>query len=135
MSTVWKKILHIHKKNHHGSITSLRIPEHWPHIGEDINTVKTLENPKKANEWRLIEMLHEIAHYLGFEIDSILDKPEEHLLLFPATNSTTSELILDGHYNNKEFDVLTTKLLEHCKKEHNSIKLGEKFQFISGKKN
>eukprot|EP00957_Ditylum_brightwellii_P072848 5536532-Ditylum_brightwellii.AAC.1 len=64
MSTVWKKILHTHKKNYHGSITSLSVPDGWPHIGEDINIVKMLENPKKANEWKLIETPHKIAHYL-----------------------------------------------------------------------
>eukprot|EP00957_Ditylum_brightwellii_P004797 365641-Ditylum_brightwellii.AAC.1 len=64
MPTVWKKISHTHKKNHQGKITSLRIPESWPHIGEDINTTTTLENPKKANEWRLIETPPEIVQYL-----------------------------------------------------------------------
>eukprot|EP00957_Ditylum_brightwellii_P202115 15328670-Ditylum_brightwellii.AAC.1 len=40
-----------------------------------------------------------------------------------AANSITSELILEGKYMNKEIDVLTSKLLEHCKKEHDSIEL------------
>eukprot|EP00957_Ditylum_brightwellii_P160901 12250274-Ditylum_brightwellii.AAC.1 len=64
MPIVWKKISHTHNKNYHGSIKSRRIPESWPHIREDINTITTLENPKKANEWRLIKTPHKVAHYL-----------------------------------------------------------------------
>eukprot|EP00957_Ditylum_brightwellii_P090939 6925115-Ditylum_brightwellii.AAC.1 len=64
MSTVWSKIAHIYRKKHQGFITSLRIPESWPQIGEDINMAMDLENPKKAKVWTLIETLHKIAHYL-----------------------------------------------------------------------
>eukprot|EP00957_Ditylum_brightwellii_P127097 9689790-Ditylum_brightwellii.AAC.1 len=64
MSTVWKKIANTHRNNHQGSITSIRIPESWPQIGEDINTVTNPENPKKVKAWRLIETPHKIAHYL-----------------------------------------------------------------------
>eukprot|EP00957_Ditylum_brightwellii_P046397 3521552-Ditylum_brightwellii.AAC.1 len=35
-----------------------------------------------------------------------------------------SKLILEGNHINKEINVLTNKLLEHCKKEHDSIELG-----------
>eukprot|EP00957_Ditylum_brightwellii_P028184 2128579-Ditylum_brightwellii.AAC.1 len=115
MSTVWKKILHTHKKNHHGSITSLRIPESWPHIGEDINTVKTLENPQKANE------LH-----FGQAQGTPFTVPPVSIEVDWAANSITSEIFLDEHYTNKGLGVLRAKLIEHCKKEHNSIKLGKK---------
>eukprot|EP00957_Ditylum_brightwellii_P141325 10767752-Ditylum_brightwellii.AAC.1 len=67
MPAVWKRKSHTHKKNHHGSIILLRIPESLSHVGEDINIITTLENPKKANEWRLVETLHEIAHHLKLQ--------------------------------------------------------------------
>eukprot|EP00957_Ditylum_brightwellii_P035449 2687764-Ditylum_brightwellii.AAC.2 len=35
------------------------------------------------------------------------------------------ELILEGNYRNKVIDALTSKLLEHYKKEQDSIELGE----------
>eukprot|EP00957_Ditylum_brightwellii_P057566 4364613-Ditylum_brightwellii.AAC.1 len=67
MSTLWKKISHTHKKNHHGSVTSLRIQDSWPNMGEDINKARALENPKKAYEWRLVETRHEIAYYFKLQ--------------------------------------------------------------------
>eukprot|EP00957_Ditylum_brightwellii_P061640 4676958-Ditylum_brightwellii.AAC.1 len=36
-----------------------------------------------------------------------------------------SELILEGYCTNKEINVLTNKLLEHCKKEQDITTLGE----------
>eukprot|EP00957_Ditylum_brightwellii_P194872 14845458-Ditylum_brightwellii.AAC.1 len=48
MFTVWIKIAHTHRNNHHSSITSLRIPESWPQIEDDIIMVTDLDNPKKA---------------------------------------------------------------------------------------
>eukprot|EP00957_Ditylum_brightwellii_P004128 314639-Ditylum_brightwellii.AAC.1 len=112
MSTVWKKIAYTHKKNHNGSITSLRIPETWPQIEEDINTVTTLENPKKAHKWRFIETLHEIAHYLKLQNRLHFGQAQgTPFTVLPlsievdwAANSITSELILEGHYTNKEID-------------------------------
>eukprot|EP00957_Ditylum_brightwellii_P179791 13695943-Ditylum_brightwellii.AAC.1 len=67
MPTMWSKIAHMHKNKQHSSITSLKIPESWPQIGDGINTVTNLENPKKAKAWQLIETLHEIAHYLKIQ--------------------------------------------------------------------
>eukprot|EP00957_Ditylum_brightwellii_P199978 15244756-Ditylum_brightwellii.AAC.1 len=67
MSTVWSKIVHMHKNNQHSSITSLKIPERWPHIGDDINIVTKLENSKKAKVWQLIEALHKIVHYFKIQ--------------------------------------------------------------------
>eukprot|EP00957_Ditylum_brightwellii_P080229 6102239-Ditylum_brightwellii.AAC.1 len=64
MSTVWSKIAHMHKNNQHSSITSLKIPESWPQIGDSINTVTNLENPKKAKSWQFIETPQKITHYL-----------------------------------------------------------------------
>eukprot|EP00957_Ditylum_brightwellii_P143642 10944165-Ditylum_brightwellii.AAC.1 len=109
MSTVRSKIAHTHRNNHHRSITFLRIPESWPQIGEDINTVTDLENSKKAKVWRLIETLHKIAHYLklcnrlyfrqargtSFMISPLSIKVDW------ATNSIMSELILEGIYTRR----------------------------------
>eukprot|EP00957_Ditylum_brightwellii_P089533 6818281-Ditylum_brightwellii.AAC.1 len=36
-----------------------------------------------------------------------------------------SELILKGNYTTEEIDTLTLKLLEHCKKEQDSIELNK----------
>eukprot|EP00957_Ditylum_brightwellii_P075686 5752141-Ditylum_brightwellii.AAC.1 len=65
MPTAWIKIAHTHRNNHHRSIISLRSLESWPQIGEGVNTVTDLENPKKAKVWRLIETLNEIMYYLN----------------------------------------------------------------------
>eukprot|EP00957_Ditylum_brightwellii_P040922 3098377-Ditylum_brightwellii.AAC.1 len=65
MSTVWSKIAHMHKNNQHSPITSLKSPESWPQIGDDINIITNLENSKKAKVWQLIETLHKIAPYLN----------------------------------------------------------------------
>eukprot|EP00957_Ditylum_brightwellii_P061787 4688936-Ditylum_brightwellii.AAC.1 len=42
-----------------------------------------------------------------------------------AANSVTSELMLEGDYSNLELDFLQQKLLEHCKKEHDIVLIGE----------
>eukprot|EP00957_Ditylum_brightwellii_P139410 10624542-Ditylum_brightwellii.AAC.1 len=64
MSAVWSKIACTRRNNHRSFITSLRIPKSWQQIGDNINTVMDLENPKKAKVWRLIETPYEITHYL-----------------------------------------------------------------------
>eukprot|EP00957_Ditylum_brightwellii_P066411 5042062-Ditylum_brightwellii.AAC.1 len=45
-----------------------------------------------------------------------------------AANSITSELVLEGKYSNTELTYLQQKLLEHCKKEHNSTLVGDKVE-------
>eukprot|EP00957_Ditylum_brightwellii_P159274 12123623-Ditylum_brightwellii.AAC.1 len=45
-----------------------------------------------------------------------------------AANSVTSELVLEGDYSNSELDVFQQKLLEHCKKEHDTALIGEEVQ-------
>eukprot|EP00957_Ditylum_brightwellii_P036539 2767859-Ditylum_brightwellii.AAC.1 len=135
MSTVWSKIAHIHRNNHHSSITSLMIPESWPQIRDIVNVVTELENHKKAKVWRLIEIPHKITHYLTtcnrLNFGQARGTPSTILPLSIevdwATNSITSELILEGNYMNKDINALTSKLLEHCKKEQDSIDLGENF--------
>eukprot|EP00957_Ditylum_brightwellii_P128229 9779714-Ditylum_brightwellii.AAC.1 len=42
-----------------------------------------------------------------------------------AANSVTSELVLEGNYSNSELDFLQQKLLEHCKKEHDAVLIGD----------
>eukprot|EP00957_Ditylum_brightwellii_P050395 3821547-Ditylum_brightwellii.AAC.1 len=102
MSTLLKKIAHTHRNNHQGSITSLKIPESWPQIGEDINTVINIENLKKVKAWRLIKTLHKIAHYLelcnrlhfGQARGTPFMVPPLSIEVDWAANSIMSELIL-----------------------------------------
>eukprot|EP00957_Ditylum_brightwellii_P065697 4983273-Ditylum_brightwellii.AAC.1 len=42
-----------------------------------------------------------------------------------AANSVISELVLEGDYSNSELDFLQQKLLEHCKKDYNTVLIGE----------
>eukprot|EP00957_Ditylum_brightwellii_P138240 10537423-Ditylum_brightwellii.AAC.1 len=42
-----------------------------------------------------------------------------------AANPVTSELVLEGDYSNSELDFLKQKLLEHCKKGHDAVIIGE----------
>eukprot|EP00957_Ditylum_brightwellii_P212178 15367044-Ditylum_brightwellii.AAC.1 len=123
ISYVWSKIAHTNRNNHHRSITSLRIPESWPQIGEDINTNTDLENPKKAKTTFWTSKRYTIHDpTLSIKVDW-------------AANSIMSELILEGNYTNKEINAFTSKLLEHCKKEQDSIELGETISIPEWKKN
>eukprot|EP00957_Ditylum_brightwellii_P186973 14239238-Ditylum_brightwellii.AAC.1 len=121
ISTVWSKIAHTYKKNQHSSITSLKIPESWPQIGDEINTVTNLDNPKKAKVWQLIETPQEIAHYLNIwnrlhfvqARGTSFTIPPLSIEVDWSVNSIMSELILEGNYTNEEIDALVLKLLEH----------------------
>eukprot|EP00957_Ditylum_brightwellii_P151918 11568757-Ditylum_brightwellii.AAC.1 len=133
MSTVWSKIAHMHKNNQHSSITSIKIPESWQQIGDDISTVTNIENPNKAKVWQLMEILQEIMHYLTFWNRLHFGQTRGTPFTIPplsievdwVANAITSELIVEGPYTNEEIDALTLKLLEHCKKEEDIIELGE----------
>eukprot|EP00957_Ditylum_brightwellii_P142958 10892499-Ditylum_brightwellii.AAC.1 len=50
-----------------------------------------------------------------------------------VANSVTSEIVLEGEYNNSELNFLQSKLLEHCKKEHDNAIIGEEVQIYEWK--
>eukprot|EP00957_Ditylum_brightwellii_P093913 7152182-Ditylum_brightwellii.AAC.1 len=95
--------------------------------------VTDLKNPKKSKVWGLIETPHKIVHYLkihnrlhfGQARGTSFTIPPLSIEVDWAENSITSELILEGNFTNKEINALTSKLLEHCKKEQDSIELGQ----------
>eukprot|EP00957_Ditylum_brightwellii_P186100 14168569-Ditylum_brightwellii.AAC.1 len=64
MSTMWKKIRFTDRKRINSSITSLQIPSSWPGTIEDVSSVKEVENPNTAKEWRTVDTPQDIAFYL-----------------------------------------------------------------------
>eukprot|EP00957_Ditylum_brightwellii_P006398 486131-Ditylum_brightwellii.AAC.1 len=64
MSTMWQKIRFTDEKRINSLLTSLQIPSSWPETTEDISSVKEVENPKTANEWRTVDTAQDIAFYL-----------------------------------------------------------------------
>ena len=141
MKKVWKKIGYADKKKEMGSITSPQVPLTWPESDIDIDSVIHLDNPKEAEHWKTVEMPEEIATYL--KLRKRLHFGQAHgtpftvpplLVSFDwAANSITSELVLEGKYSNTELTYLQQKLLEHCKKEHNSNIMGDKVEIYKWK--
>eukprot|EP00957_Ditylum_brightwellii_P141666 10792640-Ditylum_brightwellii.AAC.1 len=64
MTWVWKKIGHADKKHEAESILSLQIPVTWPPSICDEDQISALDNPKKAQHWRMVETPRYIAFYL-----------------------------------------------------------------------
>eukprot|EP00957_Ditylum_brightwellii_P099957 7617460-Ditylum_brightwellii.AAC.2 len=53
MSTMWKKISYTDSKKQHKLLTSLQILASWPSTEEQIDSIKSLENPKTARAYTL----------------------------------------------------------------------------------
>eukprot|EP00957_Ditylum_brightwellii_P065830 4993168-Ditylum_brightwellii.AAC.1 len=96
MSTVWSKIAHTDRNNHHRSNISFGIPESWPQIGEDVNMVTDLENPKKEK----------VLHF-GQATGTPFTVPPLSIEVDWAANFITSESILEGNCTNKEINAFT----------------------------
>eukprot|EP00957_Ditylum_brightwellii_P011788 889465-Ditylum_brightwellii.AAC.1 len=133
MKKVWAKIGYADKKKDIGSISSLQVPLTWPNANVDSINVVNLDNLKKVECWKTVEIPKEIVTYLklcnrlhfGQAQGTPFTMPPLSVEFDWAENSVTSELVLEGNYSNLEVDVLQHKLLEHCKKEHNAMIIGE----------
>lgn len=61
---MYRKIKAIRGKYNCSGFTSIKVPATWPDAGTDATNLQALPNPKKANTWKTIDLLAEIAYYL-----------------------------------------------------------------------
>eukprot|EP00957_Ditylum_brightwellii_P207438 15352980-Ditylum_brightwellii.AAC.1 len=64
MANMWKKISFADKGKQDNNITSILIPEAWPGINTIITPEMELEDPKKVQQWRTVNLPEEILHFL-----------------------------------------------------------------------
>eukprot|EP00957_Ditylum_brightwellii_P187417 14273255-Ditylum_brightwellii.AAC.1 len=67
MANMWRKISYIDKGKRDNSITLLSIPESWLDINTIITPEMKLEDPKKVQQWRAVDLPEEILHYLTIQ--------------------------------------------------------------------
>eukprot|EP00957_Ditylum_brightwellii_P079635 6055822-Ditylum_brightwellii.AAC.1 len=71
-----------------------------------------LEDPKKAQQWRTVDLPEEILHYLTIRNRHYFGQAEGTPFMLPplsqyydwAANSLVSEMVLKGKFNSKELD-------------------------------
>eukprot|EP00957_Ditylum_brightwellii_P190184 14476837-Ditylum_brightwellii.AAC.1 len=61
---MWRKISYTDKEKKDNNITLLLVPESWLDINTIITPEMELEDPKKAQQWKTVDLPEEILHYL-----------------------------------------------------------------------
>eukprot|EP00957_Ditylum_brightwellii_P134756 10273641-Ditylum_brightwellii.AAC.1 len=115
-----------------GSISSVQVPVTWPEAHSNISVIKPLNEPKKVNHWKAVELPKDNAFFLnlwnrlhfGQMHGTPFTVPPLSLEVDWAATSIMLELVLEGNYSNKELDDLQQMLLTHCKKEQEQATIG-----------
>eukprot|EP00957_Ditylum_brightwellii_P207280 15352273-Ditylum_brightwellii.AAC.1 len=84
-----------------------------------------LEDPKKAQQWRTVNIPEEILHYLTIQNRCYFGQAKGTPFTLPslsqyfdwAANSSVSEMVLKDEFNSKELDEVQKLFIQHCKLE------------------
>eukprot|EP00957_Ditylum_brightwellii_P028841 2179242-Ditylum_brightwellii.AAC.1 len=125
MANMWRKISHTDKGKRDNNITLLSIPESWLDINTSITPKMELDYPKKAQQWRAVDLCEEISHYLTIQNRHHFGQTKGTPYMLPAlsqyfdraANSPISEIVLKGEFNSEELDEVQKLFIQHCKLE------------------
>eukprot|EP00957_Ditylum_brightwellii_P156495 11910586-Ditylum_brightwellii.AAC.1 len=125
MANMWRKISYTDKGKRDNNITLLLISESWL----DINTINTpeieLEDLKKSQQLRTVDLPEEILHYLTIQNRCYFVQAKGTPFTLPslskyfdwASNSPVSEMVLKDEFNSNELDEVQKLFIQHCKLE------------------
>jgi hypothetical protein len=110
-----------------GQFTSLQIPTSWPTPDEPITNIQALPDPKAIqqdeSQWRTVELPSDILYYLrlrnrlhfGQAQGTPFTEPPLSESLDWEASTKTSDLILDGDYDDNTLDDIQQLMLKNCK--------------------
>eukprot|EP00957_Ditylum_brightwellii_P020415 1539474-Ditylum_brightwellii.AAC.1 len=67
MANMWRKFSYTDKGKRDNNITLILIPTSWLDINTMITPEMELEYPKRAQQWRTVDLPEEILHYLTIQ--------------------------------------------------------------------
>jgi hypothetical protein len=120
---MYRKVKAVRGKYNTGGFTSIDVPTSWPAAHTDLTESQDLPDPKKATEWKTVDLPDEIVYYLltrnrlhfGQAKGTPFTDPEFCRTIDWQASSDTSELILHGDYDASELSDLQSLLIQHCK--------------------
>eukprot|EP00957_Ditylum_brightwellii_P035822 2715738-Ditylum_brightwellii.AAC.1 len=100
-----------------------------------------LEDPKKAQQWRTVELPEEILHYLTIQHRYHFSQAKGTPFMLSslsqyfdwAANSPVSEMALKGEFNSEELDEVHKLFIQHCKLEPVNKVISTKIEKHNGK--
>jgi hypothetical protein len=124
-AAMYRKIKAIRGKYHSGGFTSIEVPVSWPEPHTE-HTSNALPDPKKATEWKTVDLPEEIVYYLltrnrlhfGQAQGTPCTTPSFTRSINWQASTDTSELILHGDFNDDELSDLQALLYQHCQSPH-----------------
>lgn len=123
---MYRKIKAVRGKYSNSGFTSIEVPTSWPPAHSDPALLDSLPDPKKATEWRTVDLPDEIVYYLltrnrlhfGQAKGTPFTQPQFTHRLDWAASTETAELILEGDFDSSELSDIQSLLLKHCKRQH-----------------
>jgi len=123
---MYRKIKAIRGKFDKSGFTSIDVPSSWPPAHSDPSRLHSLPNPKKATNWRTVDLPKDIVYYLltrnrlhfGQAQGTPLTRPRFTQCLDWAASTETAKLILAGYYEDSKLTDLQSLLVKHCAKQH-----------------
>lgn len=128
-AAMYRKIKAVRGIYNHSSFTSIDVPTSWPPAFSDQTMLHSLPDPKKALEWRTVDLPDEIMYYLltrnrlhfGQAHGTPLTTPQFTHHLDWAASTETAELILSGDFDTSELSDIQALLMKHCARTTNDI--------------
>jgi hypothetical protein len=118
-AAMYQKIKAIRGKYNRSGFTSIDVPTSWPSALSDPSLTRTLPDPKKATDWKTIDLPEEIVYYLllrnrlhfGHTHGSPFTTPRFSQKINWMASTETSELILQGDYDSTKLSHIQALLL------------------------
>jgi hypothetical protein len=113
-AAMYRKIQAVRGKFNSSGFTSIEVPSSWPPAHSHLPNAQALPDPKKATEWKTVDLPDEIVYYLllrnrrhfGQAQGTPFTTPTFTTHIDWAASTKTSELILNGDFNTDELSDL-----------------------------
>jgi hypothetical protein len=127
-AAMYRKIKAVRGKYNHSSFTSIDVPAAWPPAFSDQTMLHSLPDPKKAIEWRTVDLPDKIMYYLltrnrlhsGQAHGTPLTTSQFTHHLDWAASTKTAELILNRDFDTTKLSDIQALLMKHCAQSTNT---------------